>query len=122
MSVLIVASYISYTAHPQYEIEPGARMLNGNGYYTHYTDLINKLRRRAYGLNPEIANGEIDYKLSDYSTMDKLIDLLIREERYERMNEAKHWNFTVRLGKAQELVGAYLNVEGNYTEIKEKHY
>ncbi|MEA4904106.1 MAG: RagB/SusD family nutrient uptake outer membrane protein [Petrimonas sp.] len=199
-------NYVSYTAHPKYEIEPGLRMLNGNGYYTHYTDLrnkvienwdrndlryglnigfyvfgadaygeytclftkfwdplaqgsganvsiplirypdvlitfaeasarvnnnvpteqsmeaINKLRRRAYGFNPEIANAEIDYKLSDYNTMDKFIDLLIREETYERMNEAKHWNFTVRLGKAQELVGAYSNVDGDYTEIKEKHY
>ncbi len=197
--------YLSFTSHPQYEVEPGKRMLNGNGYYTHYTDLrnkviaewdqndlrynlnlgfyvfgadaygeytclftkfwdplaqgnganvsiplirysdvlitfaeasarvnnaptnesieaLNKLRRRAYGFKPEEANPEIDYKLSDYSTMDEFIDLLIREERYERMNEAKHWNFIVRLGKAQELVGAYLKVNGEYTEIKQKHY
>lgn len=198
-------NYISFTAHPQYEIEPGARMLNGNGYFTHYTDLrnkiienwdendfrynlnvgfyvfgadaygeytclftkfwdplaqgsganvsiplirysdvlitfaeasarinnapteqsieaINKLRRRAYGFNSEVTNIEIDYKLSEYDSMDKFIDLLIREETYERMNEAKHWNFTVRLGKAQELVGKYLKVNGDYTTISEKHY
>lgn len=198
-------NYISFTAHPQYQIEPGQRMLNGNGYYTHYTDLrnklienwdrddlrfdlnvgfyvfgadaygehtclltkywdplaqgsganvsvplirytdvlitfaeasarvnnnptaqsietLNKIRRRAYGLNPEIANEEIDYKLSDVKNLDEFIDLLIKEETYERMNEAKHWNFTVRLGKAQELVGKYLNVEGDYTEITQKHY
>src|SRR5690606_25213889 len=35
--------YLSYTAHPQYEIEPGRRMLNGFGYYTHYTDLRNQV-------------------------------------------------------------------------------
>ncbi|MGI6074011.1 MAG: RagB/SusD family nutrient uptake outer membrane protein, partial [Fermentimonas sp.] len=36
-------SYLSYTSHPKYEVEPGMRMLNGNGYFTHYTDLRNKL-------------------------------------------------------------------------------
>ncbi len=198
-------SYLSYTAHPKYEIEPGMLMLNGNGYFTHYTDLrnkvienwdkndlrydlnigfyvfgeaaygkytclftkfwdplaqgssanvsiplirysdvlityaeasarvgnvptqesldaLNKLRRRAYGFNPESVNNEIDYKLSDYNTMDKFIELLITEERYERMNEAKHWDFIVRLGKAQELIGKYQKVNGDYTEIHKKHY
>lgn len=33
--------YLSYTSHPKYEIEPGKLMLNGNGYFTHYTDLRN---------------------------------------------------------------------------------
>jgi hypothetical protein len=28
-------SYLSYTSHPKYEVEPGMRMLNGNGYFTH---------------------------------------------------------------------------------------
>ena len=54
--------------------------------------------------------------------MDKFIDLLIKEETYERMNEAKHWDFIVRLGKAQELVGKYQKVNGDYTTISEKHY
>ena len=197
--------YLSYTAHPQYYIEPGKRMLNGFGYFTHYTDLRNKvisewdqddlrygrnvgfyvfgadaygqytclltkywdpnasgsganvsiplirytdvlityaeasarvagapteesieivnmIKRRAYGFPFNQANTEIDYKLSDYNSLDKFIDLLIREETYERMNEAKHWDFIVRLGKAQELVGKYLNVTGAPTTIAEKHF
>ncbi len=198
-------SYLSYTSHPKFEIEPGKLMLNGNGYFTHYTDLrnkvienwdkndfrhdlnvgfyifgedaygshtclltkywdplaqgsganvsiplirysdvlityaeatarvnnnptgesieyLNKLRRRAYGLNPDSPDESVDYKLSDYNDMDQFIDLLIKEETYERMNEAKHWDFIVRLGKAQELVGKYQNVDGDYTAISEKHY
>lgn len=198
-------SYLSYTSHPKYEIEPGKLMLNGNGYYTHYTDLrnkviegwdkndlryglnvgfyvfgsdafgdytclltkywdsgaqgsganvaiplvrfvdvlftyaeavarvagaptqasidaLNQMRRRGYGFDPAVANESLDYKLSDYNTMDQFIDLLVKEETYEHMNEAKHWDLTVRLGKAQELVGNYFNLKGEYTEIKEKHF
>lgn len=198
--------YLSYTSHPKYEIEPGKLMLNGNGYFTHYTDLrnhvistwdkndlryalnvgfyifgadaygeytclltkywdpnsqggganvsiplirypdamlifaeatarvaggpteesiemLNQLRRRAYGYDPKVPDMELDYKLSDYKTMDDFIDLLIREETYEHFNEGKHWDFIVRLGKAQELVGKYYNVEdGSWTEIKERHF
>ena len=202
-------SYISFTAHPQYEIEPGQRMLNGFGYFTHYSNLgnelianwdqndlrydlnvgfyefgvdaygpnttlfikfwdplvsgdganvsipliryadvlityyeatarvagapteesiemLNRLRRRGYGFNSDVANPAIDYKLSDYNTMDSFIDLLIQEERYERMNEAKHWDLIVRLGKANELVGKYFRYDGiTYNvanTINDKHY
>lgn len=198
--------YLSFTGHPQYEIEPGKRMLNGYGYFTHYTDLrngviaewdqndlryglnvgfyvfgadaygehtalltkfwdpnssggganvsiplirysdvlityaeasarvngtptaesiemLNKLRRRGYGYPPETANASIDYQLADYNSLDDFIDLLIKEQRYERFNEGKHWDFTLRLGKAQELVGEYYNVrDGSYTEIAQRHY
>lgn len=198
-------NYISFTAHPQYEIEPGKRMLNGFGYFTHYTDLrnkvisnwdendyrydlnvgfyvfgadaygeytclltkywdpaasgsganvsiplirytdvlityaeatarvanaptaesiemINMLRRRAYGYAYNMPNAEIDYKLDDYDTLEKFIDLLIKEETYERFNEGKHWDFIARLGKAQELVGAYYKVNGDYTDIADRQY
>ncbi|PTX18916.1 SusD-like starch-binding protein associating with outer membrane [Pontibacter mucosus] len=198
--------YISYTAHPQYQIEPGKRMLNGFGYYTHYTDLrnhvistwdtddlryglnvgpyvfgadaygeytalltkywdpnasgsganvsiplirysdvlityaeasarvagaptgesieaLNMLRRRGYGYNPSVANAEVDYQLADYNSLDRFIDLLVKEETYERMNEAKHWDFILRLGKEKELVGQYFNVkDGSFTQIADRHY
>lgn len=198
--------YLAHVSHPKYEIEPGKTMLNGNGYFTHYTDLrnhvistwdtddfryglnvgfyvfgadaygentclltkfwdpnsqggganvsiplirypdailifaeatarvagvpteesiemLNQLRRRAYGHDPKIPDMELDYKLSDYNTMDSFIDLLIKEETYEHFNEGKHWDFIVRLGKAQELVGKYFNVkDGSWTEIQERHY
>ena len=74
-------------------------------------EMLNQLRRRAYGRDPKVPDMELDYKLSDYKTMDEFIDLLIKEETYEHFNEGKHWDFIVRLGKAQELVGKYYNVE-----------
>jgi len=190
----------------KYEFVPGKTMLNGNGYYTHYTDLrnhiikswdtndlrygmnigfyvfgkdaygeytclltkytdpnaqgnganvsiplirytdamliyseacarvanapttesiemLNQLRRRAYGKDPKVPNAELDYKLSDYASMTAYMDLLLKEETYEHFNEAKHWDFIVRQGRAQELVGKYFNVEtGEYTQIQERHY
>lgn len=84
-------------------------------------ETLNKIKRRAYGLNPNSVS-EIDYKLQDYSSLQQFIDLLINEERYERMNEAKHWDFIVRLGKAKELIDLYENVEGKPTEIVQKHF
>lgn len=201
--------YISYTAHPQYEIEPGQLMLNGFGYFTHYSDLrnelianwdqsdfryglnvglyvfgtaaygdyttlftkfwdpeapgsganvnipliryadvlityaeatarvagaptdesiemLNKLRRRGYGFDPDVANPTLDYQLTDYDTMDKFIDLLVQEEMYERMNEAKHWDLIARLGKAQDLITKYFKFDGlsyNVSNVlTNKHY
>jgi len=91
-------------------------------------ETLNKMRRRGYGYDPNVANPSLDYKLSDYNTMEKFIDLMIKEDMYERINEAKHWDFIVRLGKAQELIGNYLSgtwvvqYQERYTEIKQKHY
>lgn len=196
--------YPGFTAHPQFEMEPGQLMLNGNGFWTHYAtqkfkvieewdrndlrfdlnirhyilgtgydyytclltkfwdplasgasanvnipliryadvlityaeatarvagtpnaesiEILNQLRRRGYGFDPNIANPMLDHQLSDYNTIDKFIELLINEERYERMNEGKHWDFIVRLGKAQELVGNFNYISGKYTTINERHY
>jgi hypothetical protein len=196
--------YPGFTAHPQYEMEPGKLMLNGNGFWTHYSELkfkvieewdrddlrfdlnirhyifgtgyddytclltkfwdpyasgvnanvnipliryadvlityaeatarvagspnaesietLNQLRRRGYGHDPDVPNPALDYKLSDYDTMEKFIDLMIKEERHERMNEGKHWDFILRLGKAQELIGNFNYISGAYTTINEKHY
>lgn len=197
--------YLSFTAHPHYEYAPGKTMLNGFGYYTHYTDLrnhiiaewdttdlrygmnigpyvfgadefgeytclltkyvdpnasgsganvsiplvrytdamliyseacarvahapteesiemLNQLRRRAYGKDPMAPDDELDYKLKDYANMDAYLDLLLKEETYEQFNEAKHWDFIVRQGRAQELVGKYYDLTGEYTEIHERHF
>ena len=53
----------------------------------------------------KVPNAELDYKLSDYASMTAYMDLLLKEETYEHFNEAKHWDFIVRQGRAQELVG-----------------
>ncbi|MBX2951572.1 MAG: RagB/SusD family nutrient uptake outer membrane protein [Leadbetterella sp.] len=86
-------------------------------------EAINKMRRRAYGKPANTADAALDYKLSDYSTLDTFIDLLIKESRYERMNEAKQWNFTVRLGrdKVQALVNKK-RLDGLALPINEKHW
>ena len=94
---------------------------------------LNMIRRRAYGKDPEVADASVDYKLSDCSTMDKYIDLLIKEERYERFNEGKHWFFEVRLGKAAELINenyrsccpwppTQADTQGQAVDLPEKFY
>ena len=91
-------------------------------------EILNQMRRRGYGFDPNVENPELDYKLSDYDTMDKFIDLLIQEEIYERMGEAKHWDFIVRLGKEKERVAKYFNANGafNYYDpsvgVQETYY
>lgn len=84
---------------------------------------INQMRRRGYGKVSNAADAALDYKLSDYSTLDSFLDLLIKESRYERMNEAKHWNFVVRLGKdkAQALVSKK-RVDGTSLTITARHW
>lgn len=86
-------------------------------------EIINQMRRRAYGKAARVADAELDYKLSDYNTLDSFFDLLIKESRYERMNEAKHWSFIVRLGKdkTQALVNKK-RLDGAPLTITEKHW
>lgn len=201
-------SYLSFTSHPQYEIEPGKTMLNGFGYFTHYTDLrneiisewdsddlrydlnlghyvfgedaygkytclltkywdpnasgsganvsvplirytdilftfaessarinngpteesieiLNMMRRRAYGHNPYDKNLDIDFNIDNYSDLNSFINLMVREDVYERMNEAKHYDLINRLGLVQELVSKYWGVDDKFqqfTEIQERHY
>lgn len=64
---------------------------------------LNMIHRRAYGYDPT-SPSEVDFKLSDYATMDKFMDLLIREQAYECFNEAKRWFFLQRLGIAKEQI------------------
>lgn len=66
-------------------------------------EALNKIHRRAYGYDPE-SPSEIDFKLSDYGSVDKFMEILIREQAYECFNEAKRWPFLVRLGIAKEQI------------------
>lgn len=86
-------------------------------------ETLNQMRRRAYGKASGVADVTLDYKLSDYSEMQSFLDLLIKESRYERMNEAKHWNFIVRLGKnkVQELVSRK-RWDGTPLTVTDRHW
>lgn len=64
-------------------------------------EMINKVRRRAYGLNSETPQS-IDYKLSDYNSSDKFIELLLKEKAYETMFEGKRYLDLKRMGKLAE--------------------
>ena len=64
---------------------------------------LNIIHRRAYGYDPN-SPSEVDFKLADYATLDKFMDLLIQEQMYECFNEAKRWLFLQRLGIAKEQI------------------
>lgn len=76
---------------------------------------LNMVKRRAYGHNPSTPS-EIDYKLTDYSTKDAFMKILIREQAYESWNEGKRWPFLVRLGIAKEEIKSVKGID-----IAEKH-
>lgn len=61
-------------------------------------DQINQIHRRGYGYAP-YSESPVDFKLADYSTTDKFMELLIKEQCYEFWNEGKRWPFLKRLGK-----------------------
>jgi tetratricopeptide (TPR) repeat protein len=76
---------------------------------------LNMVRRRGYGYHPSTPSA-VDYKLSDYSTKEAFMDLLIREQAYEMYNEGKRWPFLVRLGIAKEQIKKIKGID-----IAEKH-
>ncbi|MDM1521158.1 RagB/SusD family nutrient uptake outer membrane protein [Myroides odoratimimus] len=92
------------------------------GDYKEAIEVLNKIKRRAYGKNVHIADSFIDYDYNNVKTMDEYLNVLLKEEMYERFNEGKHWDFMVRLGKAQERIGKYKNLKGETISIEEKHY
>lgn len=64
-------------------------------------EMINKLRRRAYGKNPETPIST-DYKLDQFSSFDAFIDLLLKEKGYELCFEGKRYCDLKRQGKLAE--------------------
>ena len=68
-------------------------------------EMVNMVRRRAYGLKPTTASGS-DYKLADYATKDKFIDLVLKERGYETIFEGKRYCDLKRCGKLAEYAVA----------------
>lgn len=77
---------------------------------------LNMVHRRAYGYPPTTPS-PVDYKLEDYNTKEKFMDLLIREQAYESYNEGKRWLFLVRLGIAKEVIKKVKGID-----VADKHF
>lgn len=81
--------------------EAEARVNNGPN--EEAMEAINQIHRRAYGKTPRLKSS-IDYKLSDYPTLDSFMKLLVQEEGYETFGEGKRWLFLKRLGIVKEQI------------------
>ena len=75
-----------------------------NGPTTDAMEKLNMVRRRAYGVNPMVANAAIDFKLADYNTMQPFLDLVVRERMYETCYEGKRWLDLKRLGIEKQVI------------------
>lgn len=64
-------------------------------------EMVNMVHRRAYGLRHTVPHSS-DYKLSDYDTVDKFIELLLKERGYETVFEGKRYCDLKRCGKLAE--------------------
>jgi hypothetical protein len=62
---------------------------------------VNMIHRRAYG-HPSTKASSIDYSLSDYSTEEAFINLILKERGYETVFEGKRYLDLKRCGKLAE--------------------
>ncbi|MVZ60680.1 RagB/SusD family nutrient uptake outer membrane protein [Sphingobacterium humi] len=66
-------------------------------------DKLNMIHRRAYGLDPA-AVAASDYKLADYNSKEKFLNLISKELTYENWNEGKRWLFLLRRNLAKKVI------------------
>ena len=71
-------------------------------------EYVNKVHRRAYGYDQNTAS-PVDFQLADYTSFDKFLRLVVDEQGYECMNEAKRWLYLCRVGIAEERIKEYKN-------------
>ncbi len=64
-------------------------------------EMVNQVRRRAYGLSPTRTYAS-DYALANYSTQDKFLELVLKERGYETVFEGKRYCDLKRCGKLAE--------------------
>jgi hypothetical protein len=77
-----------------------------NGPTADALEKLNMVHRRAYGKNPLTPDASVDFKLSDYSTEDAFINLVVKERGYEDCSEAKRWLDLKRLGIVKQVIQA----------------
>jgi hypothetical protein len=92
-----------------------ASSMAGNGPTAEGIEALNKVRRRAYGMDPNTASS-IDFNLSDYNK-DTFLDLVLQERAYEFIFEGKRWYDLKRTGKEKEMIEPAKGVT-----IAERHY
>lgn len=83
--------------------EAAARVANGPT--TAAVEALNQVHRRAYGF-PSNAVSAVDFKVGDYPTLQRFMDVLIKERGWETMYEAKRWLEFKRLGIAKQAIKA----------------
>lgn len=83
-------------------------------------EMVNMVRRRAYGL-PISQQHSSDYKLSDYSTSDKFIELALKERGYETIFEGKRYSDLKRCGKLAEYAVKAGRI-ASVSEVKDAAY
>lgn len=62
---------------------------------------LNQVRRRAYGLNPEVIS---DLDIESSVAPSEFLDLVVRERGYEFLYEGKRWHELKRINRAAELI------------------
>ncbi|MFQ3172949.1 MAG: hypothetical protein ACI8YQ_002661 [Polaribacter sp.] len=92
-----------------------ASSMAGNGPTAQGIEALNKVHRRAYGMNPNSAS-LVDYNLADYNK-DTFLNLVLQERGYEFVFEGKRWYDLKRTGKAREIIEPAKGVI-----IAEKHF
>lgn len=80
-------------------------------------DALNMVHRRAYGKPSAVADPSVDYKIADYSSAEKFIELVLKERLYETCYEGKRYNDLKRVGKLDEYV-----LEAKGTVVKDGGY
>ncbi len=87
-----------------------------NGPNADAMEKLNMVHRRGYGMNSKTPSA-VDFKLSDYSSMESFIDLVIKERGYETYLEGgKRWLDLKRSGKYKEIIKA-----GTGKDVADKH-
>lgn len=81
--------------------EAAARVNNGATALA--VERLNMVHRRAYGL-PATTASALDFKLTDYPTMQSFLDVVVKERGYETAYEAKRWLDLKRMGIAQQVI------------------
>lgn len=80
-----------------------AEVMHGLGNDDAASEYMNKVRRRAYGFEPNIANADVDYNVTGTNLRDS-----IREERFrELFGEGHRWYDIVRWGIVEQEVLKY---------------
>lgn len=91
-------------------------MRANNGPTADAMEKLNMVHRRAYGKNPLTPDVTVDFKLSDYTTSDAFLTLIVKERGYEDCSEGKRWLDLKRLGIAKQVI---LSVKG--IVVADKH-